>query len=167
MTTAAEVSTGYTPRGGWKEKPFLVALVLAAFAVLVAGCGGPFVLLPGGALEGAAVATPDSWSFTDEVDTVQLETRPADPYSVNIWVVALDENLYVHAGTNRSKWVENMETDPNVRIRIDDSIYELVASRVEGQQEFDRFSNAYEQKYGRRPGNENADDAYLFRLSAR
>ena len=146
-------------------KPLLlVALVLAAS---VAGCGGPFVLLPGGALEGSTAAIPDSWSFTDEVDTVQLETRPADPYSVNIWVIALGETLYVHAGDNRTTWVENMETDPNVRLRIDVSIYELLAARVEDQEEFDRFSDAYEQKYERRPGNENVAEAYLFRLSAR
>ena len=142
----------------------LVALVLAAS---VAGCDGPFVLLPGGALEGSTAAIPDSWAFTDEVDTVQLETRPADPYSVNVWVIALGENLYVHAGDNRTKWVENIETDPSVRLRIDDSIYELLAARVEDQGEFDRFSDAYEQKYGRRPGNENVAEAYLFRLSAR
>jgi hypothetical protein len=142
----------------------LAALVLAAS---VAGCNGPFVLLPGGALEGSMAPIPDSWSFTDEVDTVQLETRPADPYSVNVWVIALGDNLYVHAGDNRTTWVENMETDPSVRLRIGDSIYELLAARVEDQEEFDRFSDAYEQKYGRRPGNENVAEAYLFRLSAR
>ena len=146
-------------------KPLLlVALVLAAS---VAGCNGPFVILPGGALEGSTAATPDSWSFTDEVDTVQLETRPADPYSVNVWVIALGGNLYVHAGDNRTTWVENMETDPSVRLRIGDSIYELLAARVEDQEEFDRFSDAYEQKYGRRPGNEKVAEAYLFRLSTR
>ncbi|MAE95466.1 MAG: hypothetical protein CL910_12465 [Deltaproteobacteria bacterium] len=74
---------------------------------------------------------------------------------------------YVHAGANRSTWVENMEADPRVRLRADDSIYELVASRVEAQEEFDRFSDAYEQKYGRRPRNENVAEAYLFRLGAR
>jgi hypothetical protein len=147
------------------SKPLLlVTLVLAA---CVAGCNGPFVILPGGALEGSMAASPDSWAFTDEVDTVQLETRPADPYSVNVWVIALAENLYVHAGDNRTTWVENMETDPSVRLRIDASIYELLAARVEDQEEFDRFSDAYERKYGRRPGNENAAEAYLFRLSAR
>ncbi len=142
----------------------LVALVLAAS---VAGCDGPFVLLPGGTLGGSTVATPDSWSFADEVDTVQLETRPADPYSVNIWVVALGNNLYVHAGANRSTWVENMEADANVRLQVEGAIYELEASRVKGQDEFDRFSDAYEQKYGRRPRNEDVEEAYLFRLQAR
>ena len=142
----------------------LLAVTLTAW---IAGCGRPLVLLPGGALEGTTVATPDSWSSTDGVKTVQLETLPADPYSVNIWVIALGESLYVHAGANRSTWVENLEADPKVRLRVNDSIYELAASRVDTQQEFDRFSDAYEKKYGRRPRNENVGEAYLFRLRAR
>ncbi len=141
-----------------------LALMLTA---LIAACGDPLLLLPGGALEGSTVAAPDSWSFTDAVETVQLETLPGDPYSVNIWLIALGENLYIHAGANRSTWVENIEADPNVRLRVNDSIYELVASRVDDQDEFDRFSDAYEQKYGRRPRNENVTEAYLFRLEAR
>ena len=143
-------------------------LVLALLlAVPTAGCGEPFVLLPGGALEGATAPVPDGWSFTDGVKTVQLETRPADPYSVNIWTVAVGEHLYLHAGANRSTWVENIEADPNVRLRVDDAIYDLAAARVEGQDEFDRFSDAYERKYGRRPRNENVAEVYLFRLGSR
>ena len=42
-----------------------------------------------------------------------------------------------------------------------------MATRVEAQDEFDRFSDAYEKKYGRRPRNENVGEAYLFRLAAR
>jgi hypothetical protein len=141
-----------------------LALMLTA---PITGCGGPFILLPGGALEGSTVAIPDSWAFTDAVKTVQLETRPADPYSVNIWVIAIGESLYVHAGANRSKWVENIEVDPNVRLRVDDSVYELVASRVDGQEEFDRFIEAYEEKYERRPRNEDIAEVYLFSLGAR
>ena len=82
------------------------------------------------------------------------------------WAIGLGESVYVHAGASRSTWVENMETDPKVRLRVDDSIYELVAARVEGQDEFDRFSDAYEKKYGRRPRNEKIAEVYLFRLTA-
>jgi len=142
------------------------ALVLVATAPL-AGCGGPFLLLPGGALEGTTAAIPDGWAFTDAVKTVQLETRPADPYSVNIWATAAGDHLYLHAGASRSTWVENIEADPDVRLRVDASIYELAAARVSGQEEFDHFSDAYERKYGRRPRNENVAEAYLFRLGAR
>ena len=146
----------------------LIGLLLALFLTApITGCGNPFVLLPGGALEGATAAVPDSWSGVEAVETVQLETRPADPYSVNIWMIALGDSVYVHAGANRSAWVENIEADPNVRLRVNDSIYEVAASRVGDQAEFDRFSDAYEAKYGRRPRNGNVSEAYLFRLRAR
>ncbi len=63
------------------------------------------MLLPAcdSALEKSREPVPGSWGFTDEVDTVQLEKRPAEPYSVNIWLPATDAFLYVHAGANRSR----------------------------------------------------------------
>jgi hypothetical protein len=147
-----------------RKSPIVMALVLSGMLV---ACGSPFVLLPGGALEGEKAPVPESWAFTDEVDTIQLETNPLEPYSVNIWAIALDGNLYVHAGASRSRWIENMEADPRVRLKVSETIYELAASRVEGQDEFDRFSDTYEKKYGNRPRNESVSEAYLFRLKAR
>jgi hypothetical protein len=141
-------------------------LIAVCSLFLIAGCG-PFLLLPGGKLQGVATPTPDGWSVTDEVTTVQVETRPEDPYSVNIWVVAMGPFLYLHAGANRSRWVEHIEVDADVRIRVEDKLYDLRASRVENQDEFDRFSDAYEEKYSLRPRNENVGEAYLFRLEAR
>ena len=137
------------------------------FALALGACRGPFLLLPGGALEGKATPAPADWAFTDAVSTVQLETSTTEPYSVNIWAIALGPAMYVHAGANRSTWVENIEADPQVRLRVDESIYELAAVRVVDQAEFDRFCDAYEKKYGRRPRNENVAEAYLFRLSPR
>ncbi len=154
------------PNGGFMPHRLRLLLVLASLGLL-AGCGGPFLTIPGGALTGTTEEMPASWAFTDEVDTVQLETQPADPYTVNIWVIALDPSLYVHAGANRSTWVEHIEADPQVRLRVDEAIYELRAGRVEEQAEFDQFSDAYEKKYGRRPRNESVAEAYLFRLDAR
>jgi hypothetical protein len=146
----------------------IAALVAAlVFTSSIPGCSGPTVLLPGGALDGKTTEAPADWSFTDAVSTIQLETQPADPYSVNIWVIALGPNLYVHAGANRSTWVEHMEADPNVRLRVGDAIYELTAARVTEQGELDRFADAYERKYDRRPRNENVAEVYLYRLSAR
>ena len=141
-------------------------LIAMSSLFLVASCG-PFLLLPGGKLEGTAAPAMSDWAFTDEVKTVQLETRPEDPYSVNIWAVGMGPLLYVHAGAKRSRWVENMEANPDVRVRVEEKLYDLRASRVEGQDEFTRFSNAYEEKYGSRPRNENVMEAYLFRLEAR
>ena len=138
-----------------------IALLLSA---IVGGCKGPLVLLPGGALEGAVVPAPADWSFTDEIEVVQLETNPSEPYSVNIWVIAVDGSLYVHSGTNHATWIENMETDPRVRLQVEDSIYELVASRVQTQAEFDRFITTYVKKYENPPRNPLIGDVYLYRL---
>ncbi len=141
--------------------------VAAICAAMLLACGGPFIVFPGGALEGEVVPVPASWAFTDDIDTIQLETRPADPYSVNIWVVALGDALYVHAGSNRSTWVQGMEADPNVRLRADGAIYELSATRVVDQAEFDRFAPAWEAKYGNPPRNDEIGEVYLFRLAPR
>jgi hypothetical protein len=128
---------------------------------------GPTLLLPGGTLNGTSSQSPSDWGSTGEVSTIQLETRSEDPYSVNIWAVGIDEKLYVHAGANRARWVEHMEVDPFVRVRVEENIYELAAVRVEDQAEFDAFSDAYESKYGMRPRHEDVTEVYLFYLRAR
>ena len=138
--------------------PFAIACLL--------GCG-PILLLPGGELSGPVEAVPADWSFSDEVSTVQVETRPSDPYSINIWAVALGPHLYIHAGANRSRWVENLLVDPLVRVRIAGKIYPLTATRVEDAAEFATFAGAYKKKYGTRPRNENVAEVYLYRLGAR
>ena len=146
-------------------KTHFLAAVFAA--LLLTACSRPFVLIPGGALVGQSAPAPQSWSFTDAIDTIQLETNPADPYSVNIWVVGMGNALYVHAGANRATWIENMDADPNVRLQAGDTIYELAASRVTSQEEFDRYSAPYEEKYGNPPRNLNVVEAYLYRLVPR
>jgi hypothetical protein len=148
-----------------KKKRNAPFFVLALFTVL-SGCRGPLFLLPGGPLEGVTAPAPADWSFTDEIEVVQLETKPDEPYSVNIWVVALDGGLYVHSGSSQHTWIENMEADPRVRLRANESVYGLVAARVTSQDEFDRFIAAYEKKYGDPPRNSNIGDVYLFQLVA-
>jgi len=141
----------------------LAALIASTFLF---GCG-PTLLLPGGALEGAPAKVPSDWVFTEEISTVQLETRPEDPYSVNIWAVGIGDMLYIHAGAKRANWVENIEADPHVRVRIEGTIYDLQAVRVEDPSEFERFAEVYEGKYGNRPRNENVSEVYLYRLTGR
>lgn len=143
-----------------------IAALLAA-CLLLASCSGPFVLIPGGRLEGPVAAVPADWGFTEEISTVQLETRPEDPYSVNIWAVGMNGWLYLHAGTNRTTWIEHIEANPQVRVRVDGTLYELTASRVLGPEEFALFADAYDEKYGTRPRNENIDEIFVYRLGAR
>jgi hypothetical protein len=142
-----------------------IAVVLLCLGTLA--CGGPFVLLPGGELAGQVEHVPAEWSVLDDISTVQIETNPEDPYSVNIWAAAVGSSLYLHAGGNRTTWVEHLEVNPNIRVRIDDKIYEMIGSRVSGEDEYATFSDAYEIKYGIRPRNENIDEIYVIRLEAR
>ena len=147
--------------GVWRH---VAAVLIVAF---VGGCSGPFVLVPGGELEGEEAPIPADWAFTDDVSTIQIETRPEDPYSVNIWVVALGPALYLHAGANRTAWVEHLEQDPRLRVRVEEKLYALRAARVEDAAEFARFADAYEAKYGTRPRNENVSEVFLIRLEPR
>ena len=83
------------------------------------GCG-PIVMIPGGELSGNVEPTPANWAFTDAVDTVQLESRPSDPYSVNVWAVAVGDDLYIAAGSGtETAWAQNIAEDDRVRLRIE------------------------------------------------
>lgn len=144
-----------------------IAVVGAMPLILwLVGCG-PLLMVPGGELEGELVSPPTDWSFSDETSTIQLETRPDDPYSVNVWAVGLGPALYVHAGAHRSTWVEHMEAHPNVRVRVDEKVYELQGTRIEDPGEFTRVADAWEGKYDIRFRNEKVAEAYVFRLEQR
>ena len=69
-----------------------------AVAALSLGCGGPVVMLPGGKLSGTVQPPPADWAFSDDVDNIQLETRPDDPYSVNLWGVGVGATFYIVSG---------------------------------------------------------------------
>ncbi len=142
--------------------------VLLAFCVLVLACGpmGPF---PGGRLSGTVAADlPDDWSFADARDTVQLETRPSAPYSVNLWGAGIGDRFYLASGGGGdARWVGYIAEDPNVRLRVCDTIYELRAVRVDDDAERARFLQALKRKYDWEPSTRERENAMLFRLNPR
>ena len=124
--------------------------------------------IAGGALEGKVSAIPSFWGPVAEDEIIQLETNgPEGPYSVNLWAVAIDGDLHVFAGDNYATWVEHIESDDAVRLQSEEAVFELRAKRIRAPQHFERFAQAWEQKYGRRPMNESVEETYLFRLTAR
>jgi hypothetical protein len=141
--------------------PIIVLVISSLFAC------GPLVMIPGGELSGETRSVPSDWSFSDTVKTVQLETRPANPYSVNIWGVGVDSDFYVAAGDGESAWARHITDDDNVRLRIGDAIYEMRAVRDKSPESRDRFLAAVKQKYDYEPDEDQASDAALFRLVAR
>ena len=132
----------------------------------LAACSDPYAVFSGGELAGTVKPTPDSFEFARDAGTVQLETRPDDPYSVNIACAVVDRALYVSAGDNKSKWVENIEEDSLVRLRIKGDIYELRADRVRNSEEMDVFAEEWiKNSWARDP--RKLDEAWVYRLESR
>jgi hypothetical protein len=108
------------------------------YLLAVAACGGPLGILPGGALSGEE-ATAGAWSeVVSESGTLDLETRPEDPYSVRIGFFFRDGNVYIDPAEGRG-WYENLKADPAVRVRIDDRIYRARAVAVTDPGELEGF----------------------------
>jgi hypothetical protein len=145
----------HIPIAGW----------LALGVLLACGPVGP---LPGGRLSGTPTAPPADWSAVDTAGNVQLETRPEDPYSVNIWGVGVGRQYFVASGEGgESRWAQHIGADPRVRLRIGDALYELRASRIEEEAEIERAIEALERKYDAEIDAERRARGWLFRLEPR
>ena len=116
---------------------FLFLFVVVSFV----GCGGPFLIIPGGALRGeVAEEVVEDWSFVDDA-FVDVEFRPDDPYSVELNYFVKDGKLYLDPAEGR-KWLDYLRADPRVRVRFGDTIYERRAVLVEDEQERAGFDPA-------------------------
>lgn len=141
---------------------------LACLVLMVVGCNGPVGVFPGGRLGGDAAPLPADWSFAGDYGTAQLETNPAEPYSVNVAYTILDGGVYVNAGDTETQWVEHIQADPDVRLQIDDAVYALRAERVEDEEVIGRFAEAWiSQSMFRRDPRELDGEPYIYRLVAR
>ncbi len=128
-------------------RAFLLSSLLGT-CTLLAGCGeDPFIVLPGGALAGEVADPPADWSEHKDVDEVQLETQPEDPYSVNLWVAAIGPDIYVATGEDGTNWTENIDRQRDVRLRIGTTVFELEARAVTDQAERASVAAEYVRKY--------------------
>jgi len=143
---------------------------LVCVAALACGPLGP---IPGGRLRGDVQPVPASWEAISEIETFQLETRPADPHSINIWTGVLDGKLYVATslilGTDvpaERDWVKHVEADPRVRLRADGNLYELRATRILDAAEAQRARAVLVEKYAVDP-DAHSDAAWIYELEPR
>ncbi len=82
-------------------------------------------MFPGGRLSGRE--SPALADFSHLGDGVlALETRPADPYSVNINFTVRDGAVLIDPGEGR-RWLAYLRADPRVRVRIGDQVYPMTA----------------------------------------
>jgi len=141
------------------------SLILSlGLSLLLAGCSEPFIVFAGGALSGEETTAPDDWSALADIETMQLETRPAEPYSVNIWAVGIGPDLYVGTGPDGTRWSQYILEDRHVRFRAEGKVYALHALPVVEPEERRRVAEAYVDKYDL-DSNENwVMEALVFRL---
>lgn len=150
--------------------------LMVCLALATAGCG-PIGPIPGGALDGpVGPAEVADWSFASEVEDAQLETRPDDPRSINVWFAWIGGRLYVptsmilgtHTPMERS-WVTQVEEDARVRIRIGETIYERRAVRVpNASDEYVAARAAFEERYDLERSDRDPDRTiWIYRLDPR
>ena len=139
---------------------------LLLLVTLFAGCGDPMFIIPGSGLDGEVSAPPSEWA-TDAVETIQVEFRHDDPYSVNIWNAGIGPDLYIATGADGTRWTPLVEADPAVRARIGDTVYELTASPVTAADEIKLVGDAYVAKYDVDPDDNWVAAGRIFRLDRR
>ena len=113
--------------------------VLVSLIVLLAtACGGPFLVFPGGRLSGEVVSEPiTDWSFADD-RFIDIETRPGDPYSVELNYIVKDGHLFIDPAEDRD-WLEHIRADPNLRVRFGGKVYPVTAVLVGKPGELEGF----------------------------
>ena len=129
---------------------WVLSLLSFAFLLSASACGGPVLVFPGGELRGEVVEEPvEDWSFvTDRF--VDLETRPEQPYSVELNYVVKDGKLYIDPAEGR-RWLDYIREDPNVRVRFGGKIYPVRAVLVGRPGELEGFP----------------EDRFIYRLDSR
>jgi hypothetical protein len=142
------------------------SLLLVA-CLLLTGCSEPFIVMSGGALAGEVTDPPVDWSPLNSVEVVQLESNPDDPYSINIWAAALGPNIYVATSADGTNWTEFLDADRDVRLRIEDKIYELEAVPVTDARERAIVAAEYVRKYAVDEDDNWVSEGKIYRLDRR
>ena len=144
----------------------LLACSLIALVLVVTACE-PVAMFAGGELSGTDTPVPLEWSASDAVETVQLEVRPSNPYSVNIWGVGVGSDFFIASASADNRWAGYIDDNPNVRLRIGDAIYEMRALEANNPTDREIFLAAAKRKYDFEPEPEQESDARLFKLFPR
>ena len=116
---------------------------------------------------GTETEVPATWQLEEISDLAQLETRPEDPYSINLVYVQMDSQLYVYAGDTRTNWVQHIEQNPLVRIQIGDAVYPMRAVRVNNDEELTRFAAIWASRSMFQRDPMQFEEVWLYRLHSR
>ncbi len=126
---------------------------MVAAALGLSACHGPLGPFAGGRLSGTISTEPSAdWSVAAGHDTVVIETRPDDPYSVQVHYYVVGDQLYVEAMPRGwSRWRGFLAADPLARVRFGDRIYPVRAVPVVRADEIASVLPVFYTKDARRP----------------
>lgn len=129
---------------------FLYSILLVSASALLVACQ-PEDRRPGQWLSGEPKAYPEDWTFAHAHPEIALEvsTPYLIPHSITIWCATLDGNLYVAAGRPETKtWPGWVDADPDVRIRVEDGVYEARLEPLEDEALIQQVMALQAEKYG-------------------
>ena len=101
-------------------------------------------------LSGEAAEFPADWRFVEQHQEIalQVSTPYLLPHSITIWCAHVDGRLYIAAGRAATKnWPSWVDDDPNVRLKIGDSTYEVVLVAFEDPDRIRAVRERYAVKY--------------------
>ena len=104
----------------------------------------PIGPLPGFFIHGTPTEVPASWPDTSDEHEILLQVDGVLPRVVIIWVVDYENDLYVFGGTT-SSWVQLIGESAPVKMRLDNSTFDLIAERV--TDDLVAITTAYRDKY--------------------
>ena len=120
--------------GGW------VLLGVLALVIALAPLGP----VPGVFIGGTPTPAPAKWQDTSSVNEILLRVPGTLPWVVTLWVVEVDNELYV-VGSKSSTWVSMIGQGGPVEMRLGDNTYALGATRL--AQGWEPVYHAYLDKY--------------------
>jgi hypothetical protein len=116
---------------------------------------GPLGPIPGGAFVGPVDPNRDpQWDDLEKV--IELEIRPDKPWSLSVWNVVIDGELYVPSARGaQRRWTSVALADPNVRIRTHGKIYEQRIEQVTDPSLRRKIGQAVVERYDLERGDES------------
>jgi hypothetical protein len=149
----------------------LLAVVVVVLALDTFGgylFDGPIGPIPGGAFQGTVDPTP-TLDASNLEKVIELEIRPAKPWSLHVWNVVVDGEIYVPSAVGaRRRWTAVAVAEPNVRLRTHGRIYERRIEKVSDPSLRTRIGAAVAARYGfDPPKNPDDDTTWYFHIAPR
>jgi hypothetical protein len=148
----------------------VLALIVVTLLVVYLNRTDPWAQLPGKRITGEeATERIEDWSFMEPSTRVILEVRPSDPYSLYIRAYQHKGVLYLNSISPENRWTQFLLEDPNLRLKVENKIYKVRATRVEDPALVNEIQEASEQLSPRlreRTPEERAQNWY-FRVDSR